>query len=449
MRILVVYTNTYSYLSPTPIGASLVAARLRRAGHEVRFVDLMFAKDPVRTAVEAAREHRPELTCFSIRNRDNMMPDAYFDPIPLIMRIIAGVREACPVPSLLGGTAFTTYPARLLRATGAEWGIAGDDLEPIAAFVASVAAGAPDLSTPGLAYRRDAEVVENPFVIAGYRDVTFDNLDLIDFARYRRGYWQAGVVTRTGCAEPCVFCDTYHTFGKRFVLREPKDVAADLLRLKQTGKVRSAFLVDAGFNRPLEHAKEVLREIIRQGAQLQLYSVFDPGHCDEEFLALYRRAGGVMVVVFAESLSDPVLKTLGKTFMFNDVQRDTAALRRAGVVFMLSPILGGPGETKDTVKETLTRAHEIGATYVDFGIGLRVQPRTKLHDIAVQERRIAADDDGWEPTFYVAEATPKAWLQKEIRRYKLRNIMDLWRTLPMMGRMMFDAPWRRGPEAVD
>lgn len=449
MKVLVVQTNTYRLLFPTPLGASLVAGRLRRDGHEVRFIDLMHARDPLQAVVEAAASFRPGLACFSIRNRDNMNPLDYLDPIPVIAEIIDAMRKVTNAPALLGGTAFTTFPARVLQATQAEWGIAGDDLEAVARFVRSLADGEPDLAMPGLVYRDNSgKIVENPFQIVGYRDVIFDNWDFIDFHAYRKGWWQAGVITRTGCPEHCAYCDTFHTFGSKFILREPADVAVDLLTLKRSGKVRSVFLVDAGFNRPLDHAKEILCEILRRGAQLQLHAVFDPGVCDDEFLVLFRRAGGTSLVIFAESLSDIVLRNLRKPFGVAEVFRDTAAMRRAGVDFIFMPSLGNPGETPETVQETLRRSPRLGAAFVGFSIGLRIQPRTLLRERAVAEGLISSDDDCYEARFYISPATPKEWLEQQVKKYKRRHPFALLQALPFAFRIMTRRPWTWGPETL-
>src|SRR5512146_1562445 len=163
MKILFVQTNTYAMLHPLPVGPALVAGRLQRDGHEVRFVDLMGERDPVAAVRAAARQFRADLACFSIRNRDNMRAAGYLDPMPGIKAVVDAVRLAHPAPLLLGGTAFTTFPVRLLTLLSAEYGIAGDDLAPISRFVASLALGSPDLATPGLVYRgADGRVVENP-----------------------------------------------------------------------------------------------------------------------------------------------------------------------------------------------------------------------------------------------------------------------------------------------
>jgi len=447
MKILVVQTNTYRLLAPTPLGASLVAARLRRDGHDVRFVDLMHAAEPVKSAAAAAADFRPDLACYSIRNRDNMNPRDYCDPIPSVAEIVDTVRKATSAPALLGGTGFTTFPARVLQATQADWWFAGDDLDAVARFVRSLAESRPDLTAPGLVYRNGSgNIVENPFRIVGYRNVRFDNWDFIDFHSYRKGWWQAGVVTRTGCPERCIYCDAFHTFGGQFILREPALVADDLLTLKRDRKARSVFLVDAGFNRPLDHAKEILREVLRRGAQLQLHATFDPGECDDEFLDLFRRAGGVSLMLFVESLSDVVLRELRKPFGVAEVIRDAAAMHRARVDFLFMPSLGIPGETRETVRETLTKTSKLGAAFVDFNIGLRIQPRTSLRDRAVAEGLISPDDDCYDASFYISPHTPREWLEKQVKTYKRRHLFSRLRIVPFAFRLIAKRPWTWGPD---
>ncbi len=442
MKILFVQTNTYSLLYPLPVGPALVARSLEQEGHEVRFVDLMGERDPVAAARAAAAEFRPDLACYSIRNRDNQSASKYFDPMPGIRAVVEAVRGAAPCLTLLGGTAFTTFPRRVMTELDATWGIAGDDLAPITRFVRSLDAGTPDLATPGLVYRAaEGGIVENPFRIVGYRDVAFDHHAFVDRQRYRKGYWQAAVVTRTGCPEACAYCDTFYTFGRDFILREPGAIAEEMLALKRSGKVRAAWFIDAGFNRPLDHAKEVLREVIRRGAQLQLYCVLDPGPTDAEFFDLFRRAGGMMTTVFAESLAEPVLRELGKSFGVDDVFRAAREMREAGIGFMFMPTLGGPGETRDTVRETLRRVPELQPTYHELNIGWRIQPRTPLRDRAVREGVISEDDDCWKPTFYISNDTPREWLEGEARSYKRRHPFRMWPMIRFMVRASRSRPW--------
>ncbi|HEX2987635.1 MAG TPA: cobalamin-dependent protein, partial [Chloroflexota bacterium] len=286
MKILIVYTNSYRMLAAAPLGASLVASRLRKDGHEVRLLDLMFDKTPARSAAWAARAYQPDLIGFSIRNVDNQSPSQFYDPLPAIKEIVSSVRAAWPVPTLLGGTALTTFPGQFLTELEADFGIAGDDLDPISRFVASLESGSPDLSVPGLVYRDGEGIHCNPYQIRGYADTVFDGWDLMRLRPYRRSFdamWDAGIVVRSGCPFQCVFCDTYRSYGREWVLRDPKQVAEELLALKRIHGVRSVFLADAGFNRPLDHAKAVLEEIIRANVGVGISAVFEHGEGDREF----------------------------------------------------------------------------------------------------------------------------------------------------------------------
>lgn len=442
MKILFIQTNTNSSLIPLPVGPAIVAARLREDGHDVAFVDLMGERNPVRTAVDAARAFVPALVCYSVRNRDNQTMLRYEDPLPGIRNIVGAVHDVTHVPSLLGGTAFTTYPTRLLEYLLADYGLAGDDTAMVLRFVRSLENGSADLSTPGLVYRNPwGRIVENPFTLVGYPRLLPSYHDFIDKKRYRHAYWDAAVITRTGCPEHCAYCDTFTTFGRDFILRDPDDVVDELLALKRAGRAHSAWFVDAGFNRPLEHAKNILESIIRRGAQLRYYALFDPGPADDEFFTLFRRAGGTGFTVFAESLSDPVLAALGKSFTVADVLRDTAAMKRHALSCMFMPTLGSPGETPDTVRETFERTPALGAVFSYFSIGWRIQPGTPLRDRAVQEGLLRADDDCWLPTFYVSPDTPRPWLEKRIRGFKLRHPLLNLRIMGAFSREMFRRPW--------
>jgi hypothetical protein len=184
MKVLMVYTNTYRMFAPAPLGASLVASRLRRDGHDIRFLDLMFARSPAVEAARSALEFKPDLVCYSIRNIDNQSPAPFFDPLPVIQSIGSAVHRAWPTPTLLGGTAFTTFPAQFLEALSAAYGIAGDDLDSVSRFVNSLAAGQADRTVPGLVYRAEDGIHCNPFAICGYAETVFDNWDF-DLRAYR------------------------------------------------------------------------------------------------------------------------------------------------------------------------------------------------------------------------------------------------------------------------
>ena len=435
-----VYTNTYRMFAPAPLGASLVASRLRRDGHQVRFLDLMFAKSPAVEAARSAREFKPDLVCYSIRNIDNQSPAPFFDPLPVIQSIVSAVSRAWPTPTLFGGTAFTTFPAQFLEALDGDYGIQGDDLDSVSRFVSSLAAGQADRTVPGLVYRGEDGIQCNPFTIRGYTDTVFDNWDFLDLRAYRHSLKtlvECGLVVRTGCPFECVYCDYHRTFGRSWVLRDPRQVAEEALALQRRG-ARSVMFADAGFNRPLDHAKEVLRAMLAAGVRLKLSAIFEPGEIDREFAHLFRRAGGQGVLLYAGSLSDEVLARSRKPFQVDDVVHGADVLRQAGVQGFLFLTFGGPGETPSTVEETFRVAAKIRPLRTLVDRGYRIEPKTELQAIAVAEGAIEADDDCFKATFYHSPETPPGMLAARLRRYQAEHRWDSLRALPLMVSAMWE-----------
>lgn len=451
MKALVVYANRYRMLAPPPLGAMLVADRLRRDGHGVCLLDLMFARSPEAALARAAVEFGPNLIAFSLRNHDTQSRSDFIEFLPFYRALADVARRAAPrALHLLGGSAFTTFPCRYLGELAADYGLAGDDLDQVSRFVASLAAGRPDLETPGLVYRQGGEVLTNPFQIAGYAQTPFQGWDLLDLQPYRRALWtfcEAGIVVRTGCPFHCIYCDTFRTFGRQWVLRDPRQVASEMVTLRRRHGVRSVFFADAGFNRPLDHAKAVLEEIVRARPGIGISAIFEPGEVDEEFVRLYRRAGGRDLMVFAASLADPVLAAQRKPFRTSEVLSGARLLHRGGVLLSLALNLGGPGETPETIDETLRLARTIPSAYVWLDKGYRVQPDTELRALAVAEGVIAPEDDCFRPTFYFSTATPEALVDQKSRAFR-RSRSDLNReTLRWTGPYVSDklAAWLRLP----
>src|SRR5512135_3458620 len=90
MRVLIVSTNREKLPDPVaPLGAAYVAAAVRNAGHEVKFLDLQFMPDMVVALKEACRIFRPQVVGLSIRNVDNV---AFPQSVTYLPELVAAVR---------------------------------------------------------------------------------------------------------------------------------------------------------------------------------------------------------------------------------------------------------------------------------------------------------------------------------------------------------------------
>jgi hypothetical protein len=80
-------------------------------------------------------------------------------------------------------------------------------------------------------------------------------------------------------------------------------------------------------------------------------------------------------------------------------------------------LLGGPGETRQSVLESLHFADSLGLEAMKITAGIRIYPRTALARTAAKEGLIQADDDLLHPKFYLAKGL-QGWLQETLEAWR-------------------------------
>ncbi len=422
MRILMIYPNRNRYLCPAPIGALLVSERLASDGHEVRFLDLMHSKKPRESLAAAIDEHMPDLVCFSIRNVDNQSMDKPDHPIQDAAELTALARERSDAPILIGGTAVTTFPAQIMAKLGADYAMAGDDVDPVSRFVASLERGAPDLAVPGLHTNRGGCTVSNSPSVCGYGSVRFTGHGRIDLKSYeRKGFYACGVVTHSGCPHGCSFCDAHRTFGREYRLRDPRAVVNELTELRKIHGARSIWLVNSGINRPLEYGKELCARIIEAKLGITFSCIIEPGEMDREMAQLLRRAGVSSAMIFGSTMSDEVLERNQPFYRSRDVVEAAKLFAEEKVDYFLGQMFGAPGETLEGIRDSLELGYRLKPAMLISGFGFRIQPDTPLREIAVREGVISGDDDCFKASYYLSPGLARETVDTVMKKFRLRH----------------------------
>jgi radical SAM superfamily enzyme YgiQ (UPF0313 family) len=309
--------------------------------------------------------------------------------------------------------------------------------------VASLAAGQPDLATPGLVYEDGSGVHANPFTIKGYAGEGFSGWEMIDLAKYRKGYYDCGVITSTGCPHGCSFCDTFRTFGSGYVTRDPRTVVEEMKELEGAFKAKSVFLINCGLNYPLENGKEFLRRLAEARLKMSFGCIIEPGPIDAEFARLLYRANCNGAMIFGSTLDDSVLEQNQPHYRSADVLGIAKVLGDADVPYMLGLMFGGVGETIGGVKKTLEMTLPLKPAMLITGAGFRIQPGTPLHRKAVEEGQIAADDDCFEPHFYRPSLAPPEEIDKVVRQFGRRHPLQKLRMVSFVARSIKEGVFGR------
>ena len=427
-RVLLVSTNREHAPQPVvPNGVACVASALAAAGHQVRVLDLCFVRDPIRAARDGARAFAPDVIGVSVRNIDNSDLIALRHYTPEAAAVTQALRESAPRASVIaGGAAFGVAPAALTDALGVDWAVAGDGERATAALIDALAAGRDPGEVPGLV-RRDAGGTR---LVPPGGEAGLDALpamrvqDWIDVGAYQRHGATVPIQTKRGCVFKCVYCTYLNVEGWGYRLRDPESVAEEIASLERERGVRRFEFVDSTFNSPPRHAIAVCEAIVRRGLRVHLDTTnFTPASATPELLAAMRPAGFRWLGITAESASDAVLTRLDKGFSAAQVRNVAERVERAGMRVLWIFLVGGPGETRETLDETLRfaewRLARGDAVYLT--VGLRIYPGTTLQRIAADEGMIDAGDPLLTPAFYFSPALDRDLALSRLRDFARRH----------------------------
>ncbi|MEK6697982.1 MAG: radical SAM protein [Nitrospirota bacterium] len=422
MNVLIIATNRNTLPMPVmPMGACMVAEAAERAGHRVRLLDLMFEKDALRVVRSGIAASKPDVIGLSVRNIDNndMASPVFF--ISELAALTKAVRAMTDAPIILGGAALSVMPEEILRSSGASLGVLGDGEVVFPGLLEVLARGKPVGGLEGIMYRENGAFHKTPCVTSGFSSdcAAPDYRRWVNISAYRSHMATAPLQTKLGCQFQCVYCTYRKIEGSTYRLSDPASVADAAARLASSGQ-RDIEFVDSVFNAPYDHAVAVCEALARskQGARLQSLEL-NPRYFDDALVAAMERSGFVGMGITVESASDRVLQGLRKGFTSREVHRAAEVVRRHRIPCAWIFLLGGPGETGETVRETLRFAEtRIGPRDVAFfNIGIRVYPGTELETIARNQGALSVPRDKMlAPVFYVSPDVDAGWIAKELRK---------------------------------
>ncbi|HMD69147.1 MAG TPA: lipid biosynthesis B12-binding/radical SAM protein [Chitinivibrionales bacterium] len=403
-RILLISVNRCTTPYPVfPLGLAHVAASLRDAGHTVAIADC--AENPGGVE-EKIRTFFPDYAGLSLRNIDDIRlqdPHFYAGDLPVLAKKIRLLTKA---PLIVGGSGFSLFPERLLADSGADFGIRGEAEEAVTRLVDALENGSDARSIPGLVYRDNGAIVNNPTERCADASIVPPLLPPSVTQFYLRESSMLNVQTQRGCAFTCCYCTYPLIEGTAVRYKAPAKVADELEQIMAAG-ARYFFVVDSVFNSSAAHVAGVCEEMIRRKVNLPWGCYLRPQGLTRELMDLMARAGLSHIEFGSDSFSDSVLAEYGKNFTFEDVYESSELARAAGVHYAHFLITGGPGETEATMREGFNNSRRLRKTVHFPFVGMRVYPGTPLFRRALSEGVITPETDLLPPFFYVSPALSK------------------------------------------
>ncbi len=324
------------------------------------------------------------------------------------------------------GVHATYFAEDLLRQTDIDFAFLNDP-EFAALHIASGAPGPP----PGAVSRRNGQLLRQPPPRDQALHFKVPAWDLVDLNRYKipiKGKKYVLVSTARGCPFNCTFCVVPFYNGRKVRFRTVAEVMEELRAVSRY--VNQVFFYTDLFTFRKEYVMELCREMIRHNLRLEWICNSRVDTFDREMADIMKRSGCWMVSFGIESGSQKILDLCDKKITLEQSRRAVAAARQAGLISIGHFVLGFPGETRGTLRETIRFSREVNPDFVEFYIatpfpGSRLFESLKS-DLPQDWEKIRYDYDPYRYPFDLAKARRLAYLGFYLRPAKMASYLRLF-----------------------
>jgi radical SAM superfamily enzyme YgiQ (UPF0313 family) len=379
-RVYQELSREFSAVDP-PFWAALTAGFLRRHGFAAAILDAGALNLDLAEMVAAIAKVDARLNDIVVYGQQ---ANTCAPLMTAVGRLCSALKEANPGRTVvLSGWHPTALPERTMREEACDLLAEGEGFHTLL----GVLRGNPREEIPGLWWREGGELRHNPRapniedLDAELPDVAWELLPL-GSGRYRAFNWMtlqdpgtrsrfASLVTSLGCPYHCSFCAIHATFGDRRVrCWSPAWALRQLDIIHGDHGVVNVNLNDECFVQDPRHYLPIAEGLVRRGYGMNL-AVFarvdrvDAMSMDE--LRLLKRAGFNWFKLGIESASAEVLRRLRKgTYDADVTRRVVKKIHDAGIDVCANFIFGLPGDTWETMQETLDLAVELNCAFPSF-----------------------------------------------------------------------------------
>jgi len=215
----------------------------------------------------------------------------------------------------------------------------------------------------GLAWRDGDEIVINPDrpFIPDLNDLPIPKHELLPLDKQRMPMIKGPftfIVTSRGCPAGCKYCIKHVTYQNSVRVRSAENIVAELEYLDRLG-IHNIHMYADLFTVNRDHVVELCQMIIDRGLKINWTCNSRVDYVDEEMLRLMGQAGCWYISWGIESSNEQILKQARKGYRKEQAQQALLWAHAAGIKNWGYFIIGLPGETEETIRETIDYAKEL------------------------------------------------------------------------------------------
>ncbi len=441
-----------------PLGVFYLASSLRRRGHEVAVIDGEAENLTAADILERAEQFQPGLVGISTTT-------VAFHRALEVARELKRRRPERPI--VLGGPHVSSNLAHGMSFAEFDFAIVGEGEKPLADLADALERGSDLAAVASLAYRKrdvasgaDIPVCHECCVSPGRQECLphrgqlivnpvaprIDDLDALPFPAYDlaadlslytpppcnyKKLPAANVITSRGCPNQCTFCDR-SVFGQLLRQRSAENVAAEIEHLWNEYHVREIAFVDNTFTLRPQRIRELFAILDRKGIRFPWTCMSRVSAVDEDLLRFMRDHGCWHISFGIESGNEEILKRIKKKISLEQARQVIGWCAKLGIRTKGFFIVGHPGETLETIDESIREALRMKLDNVVVTINTPIPGSPQYKEAAANGTLDVTDwskFNYWRPVFVPHGLTREQLLLKHrefYRRFYFRPRI-LWR----------------------
>lgn len=398
-----------------PLSLATIASFLRDH-HRVKIIDAIAASMDVQALDRALKEFPPHLIISSVST-----PTIRED-----LRVLKHLRERTGARIAIFGVHATYFADELIREDYLDFVLLNDPEFP------AVAIASGSLSNlEGVVYKDNGRPVRVPSNLKRRTSFRIPAWDLVDLKKYKIPIKRKSYVlmsTARGCPFDCSFCVVPYYNGKKVRYREIPEVIEELKAV--AAYVDEVFFYTDLFTFKKEYVLELCDRMVREKLDLHWSCNSRVDTFDRDMAVAMKKAGCWMVSFGIESGNQKILDLCGKKITLPQSKNAVATARKAGLISIGHFVLGFPGETAETVRQTMRFSRDINPDFVEFYIatpfpGSRLFDEIK-NDLVVDWTDIRYDFDPYHYPFDLVKLRKRAYFQFYLRPAKIWSFIRLF-----------------------
>jgi len=370
-----------------PLGLVYLASVLEKEGHEVLVKDYITrdwekVKEEIINEVKISNPEVVGLSCVTM-NRSSCFK---------LAKMIKKFRPKIKI--IMGGVHATSLYEQILLNLPIDAIVMGEGEVTTPQLVNALETGNNLNNVKGISFKDGKKVI-----FTGHQE-PIHNLDSIPFPKHElfkdriKKTGTALMITSRGCPFGCTFCSTSRYWGRLWRPRSAKNVVDEIEYLKTNFPyVKRIFFHDDTLILDNKRIIDICNDILKRGIKIEWVCSGRVDRVSKEMLKKMKEAGCVRITYGVESGSPKILKSIEKNITREQIKKAIQITNEVGLDYRTYLMVGNPGESWDTIKETVEFLKELKNLSVESVGRLEIYPNTEIYQLAKKQGII--DDSYW------------------------------------------------------